>query len=753
MNVGLIRAPALALAALLATALLLAALSDPARADTFTVTKTQDTNDGSCLPDDCSLREAVIAANTRPGADEITVPQGTYTLTISGADEDASAYGDLDVASGEVKIQGAGAATTTVSAAGLNDRVFHVLDGAGATISGLTLSGGSPPYDNRTYGRGGGIYNGGTLTLTNSTVSGNTSSSFGGSSFGGGIFNVGTLTLTNSTVSGNETSGYGGGIANGGTLTLDGSTVSDNSANNDGGGISDYGGTLTLTNSTVSGNTSRRHAGGIQNLFGTLTLTNSTVSDNSASMVGGGVYIYDGDTTIENSTITGNTAPEGAGVASLGSDKRVKIDSSIIAANSTTDVYGSFGAYSFDSKGYNVIGDGYATGYGNATDAFDQPGDQTGVEDPGLGPLADNGGPTRTHALLSGSPATDRVATTSCPPPATDQRGTGRPFDGDGDGTPECDSGSFERSPGSVRFGSATYTVDEGAGTATITVVRQDGADGEVTVDYATSDGTASSGSDYTQTSGTLTFAHGDGSKTFAVPINDDTADEPEETVNLTLSNPQGGATLGTQSTATLTITDNDEAPSDTTPPTGAIKINDDALYTRSATADLSLSASDEGSGVTSMRFMNDGGSWSEWEPYATSKRWTLRNANGTRTVYVQYQDQAGNVSESVSDTIILDTVKPTISGMLPKPGTAITDTTPTIRATVRDNLTNLQKGNIKLYVNGVLISPTKWSYNASTDKLTYNSPKLSKGKKTVKIVATDRAGNVGARSWSFTIR
>jgi hypothetical protein len=93
-----------------------------------------------------------------------------------------------------------------------------------------------------------------------------------------------------------------------------------------------------------------------------------------------------------------------------------------IAANTGTgvDFVFGFGANSFDSDGDNLIGDG------NATGAFTQGGDQTAVADPGLGPLADNGGPTQTHAPLAGSPAIDAV-TGTCPPPDTDQRGVTRP--------------------------------------------------------------------------------------------------------------------------------------------------------------------------------------------------------------------------------------------------------------------------------------------------------------------------------------
>lgn len=190
----------------------------------------------------------------------------------------------------------------------------------------------------------------------------------------------------------------------------------------------------------------------------------------------------------------------------------------------------------------------------------------------------------------------------------------------------------------------------------------------------------------------------------------------------------------------------------DTTVPTGSVQINGGAAYTRSAAVKLSLS-SDDLRGVASMRFSNDGAEWSEWEPYATSKSWTLTGGNGARTVHVQYRDTAGNVSAAARDTIKLDTTRPTVSGMSPRHKSVITDTTPTIKATVKDKMTNLQKGNIKLYVAGKRIANSKFKYSASTDVLTYNSPNLSKGKKTVRIVATDAAGNVGARSWYFTIK
>jgi len=128
--------------------------------------------------------------------------------------------------------------------------------------------------------------------------------------------------------------------------------------------------------------------------------------------------------------------------------------------------------------------------------------------------------------------------------------------------------------------------------------------------------------------------------------------------------------------------------------------------------------------------------------------------ANGTHTFRVRATDVAGNVDATPAiRSWTVDTIRPTISGMSPRHASIIRDRTPTIKATVRDNLTNLIKSNIKLYVSGRLISATKYSYKASTDQLVYNSPRLSTGKKTVKIVATDAAGNVGTKSWQFTIR
>jgi hypothetical protein len=199
------------------------------------------------------------------------------------------------------------------------------------------------------------------LTIAN----GNSASS----PYGGGIFNNrGTLTVTSCTFSGNSaSSGFGGGIFNNrGTLTVTSSTFSGNSTSRRGGGIYNNDGTLTVTNSTFSGNSASRGGGGIFNNGSTLTVTNSTFSGNSASFGGGGITNNVGTLTLNNS----------------------------IVANSTSG--GDVHTYSGTVSGsHNLIGDGSGGLTGTITG------------DPLLGPLADNGGPTQTMALLPGSPALD----------------------------------------------------------------------------------------------------------------------------------------------------------------------------------------------------------------------------------------------------------------------------------------------------------------------------------------------------------
>ena len=430
-------------------------LSSPAWAATIVVDETADDNplvdNGSC-----SLREAIIAANTDAavdsciagdaGADTITLPAGTYTLSIGGTGEDLAATGDLDINT-DLTINGAGAATTTINGGAL-DRVFHVAGGATVEINNVTITNGN------VTGEGGGILNDAVLTLTDTTVSGNTSDDRGG-----GISNWdfdSTLTLTNSTISGNTASSEGGGIFNyNGTLTLTNSTISDNTATLNGGGIMSgaaVGSVLTLTDTTVSGNTSTTAwAGGIFN-NGTMTLTGSTISGNSDSLGVGGIT-QQGTATISNTTISGNIGrgiynTAGDGVNSTFTNVTIASNTgtgyyhsqtatftNTIIANNGTDCTGT-GNGVFTDVGWNLDSDDTCT----FTALTDFPG-----TDPLLGPLQDNGGATLTHALASNSPAIDTGDNAGCP--ATDQRGTTRPQDGDDDSTATCDIGAYEFVP------------------------------------------------------------------------------------------------------------------------------------------------------------------------------------------------------------------------------------------------------------------------------------------------------------------
>ncbi len=371
--------------------LLLLTQGQSAHAATFTVNSTADAVDaapgnGACATAGgvCTLRAAIQEANALAGADTITLPAGTYTLTIAGAGEDASATGDLDITGG-LTINGAGAGTTIVDGGAL-DRVFHVIGAITVQMTAVTVRNGSA-IGVALGANGGGILSNdsGTLTLNSSTISGNTAARYGG-----GIWNVGILTLNSSSVSGNTAASDGGGIYHGGgILTLNSSTVSGNSgAGGSGGGIYSQA-TMTITNSTISGNTS--FSGGIFNQ-GALTLNSSTVSGNG----GYGIDNRFGSATLKN-TIVANSA----GGNCLGT---------------------------MTSGGHNLSSD--------ATCAFGGAGDLNSTN-PLLGPLALNPpGSTETHALLAGSPAIDAGDNAGCP--ATDQRGVPRPQGA------KCDIGAYE---------------------------------------------------------------------------------------------------------------------------------------------------------------------------------------------------------------------------------------------------------------------------------------------------------------------
>jgi hypothetical protein len=232
------------------------------------------------------------------GADvTIVVAPGTYDESDSIG---ASTLNSLTVT-------GTGATTITDNRSG---PVLNVNSGT-VTLSGLTITNGAGSLSG---GGGGGIRNSGALTIDNSIVSNDIAAPVGSAASGGGIYNSGgTLTVTNSTLSGNSSSSGGGIYNSGGTLTVTNSTLSGNSAAS-GGGIYNSGGTLTVTNSTLSGNSSPS-GGGIYNSGGTLTVTNSTLSGNSSSS-GGGIYNSGGGTTSVAATVLAN-GPSGGNCGSI----------------------------------------------------------------------------------------------------------------------------------------------------------------------------------------------------------------------------------------------------------------------------------------------------------------------------------------------------------------------------------------------------------------------------------------------------
>src|SRR5829696_9692353 len=223
----------------------------------------------------------------------------------------------------------------------------------------------------------------------------------------------------NITVSGNNTVRVfevGTSTISGAKLTLNNLTVANGRADNAGGGILNLG-TLEVNNSTISGNRAGTFSGGIHNV-GTLTVNSSTISGNSAGTDNGGIgNASAGTLEVNNSTISGNSANNNGG--GIGNGSTATLNNTIVANN----------------EGGNCAGLPVTDDGGN----LEWPGNDCGFAlsaDPLLGPLADNGGPTQTHALQPDSPAID--AAVECPPPATDQRGVSRP---QGDA---CDIGSFE---------------------------------------------------------------------------------------------------------------------------------------------------------------------------------------------------------------------------------------------------------------------------------------------------------------------
>jgi parallel beta helix pectate lyase-like protein len=461
----------------------------------------------------CTLVDAITAANTDAatggcpagsGADTIVLPPGS-TQTLTTVHNDTYGPTGLPVISTVITI--AGQESTIARASGAPAfRLLAVTSTGDLTLQETTVSGGaSAGYPG---GYCGGVANyGGTLTITNSTISGITAgsgvansggtltitnSTISGNTGGGGVANYGgTLTITNSTISGNSgyfSGGYfgpyfGGGVyAGNGTFTITDSTIADNT----GGGVASAFGTLTITNSTISGNTggggvdvasstgtitnstiSGNTSSGVENVGSTLTITNSTISGNTAG-VGGGVLnrgLFDsysreylpGTLIITNSTISSNTAgTRGGGVANSRNDltlSNLTLIRTLVSGNTSPvgpEVFNDGAVVADNHNLFGVDGDARVVGFSpGATDVVPPPGVRLpDILDP---TLALHGGRTATYALVPGSPAIDAggpvCLDATGAPLTTDQRGRPRPVDGNGDGLVACDIGAFEFFP------------------------------------------------------------------------------------------------------------------------------------------------------------------------------------------------------------------------------------------------------------------------------------------------------------------
>jgi len=425
-----------------------------AYAATLTVNSLDDPGDGICDAGECTLREAIAAASSGDTISfDPSLAGGTIVLTATLKIEKALTL-DGSALKTPLTISGNKAVTvlyitykSSVSILDLDisdgqcgrDCVAGGINNEGALkIKNSTIAGNVATW-------GAGIYNAGTLTLTHVTLSNNQTANFdltcNACGLGGGIFNSGALVVADSTFTGNlSTRNGGGGIYNKGDLSVSQTTFDDNSA----GGYRDanrfitgYGGGIynvwraAISASTFSNNNTYEpgNGSGIANL-GTLKVTDSTFAANITRNLGAGIYNGPGGTlTVANDTFSGNVTYNGEyyGGGLYNQRGTVYLFNTILAnSDARTDCYNDSGYVYHTHNLIEINGDG-SHACGPARLAVDLM----------LGPLADNGGPTMTFALLPGSPAIDAGDNATCT--SADQRGVTRP-----QGI-LCDIGAFER--------------------------------------------------------------------------------------------------------------------------------------------------------------------------------------------------------------------------------------------------------------------------------------------------------------------
>ena len=392
----------------------------PQTGPVLTVNATDDSDDSVAGIAHCSLREAIHAANSTPGSNSIvfatTVPgvmtgvTGTVTLT----------NGQLSI-SEDLSVVGPGAKELTISG---NDssRIFHIPGPFLVTLSGLMLADGLAKGPNTGAGEsyGGAIFSQGRLQLEQCILRDNAADESGGAVYHSS-YSGGTLTVLESVLHNNEArSGVGGAICNSGLAAVIASCISSNQAGGGGGIWGVFAGSDTrLTNTTISCNTASDTGGGLGfAIDSTLSADSCTICSNRAGAYGGGISLggeYDDLFTLRNCIVAGNsalTSPDVSGPREL--------------------ISGDFNLVQ-NTNGITIIGLTTHNLYN---------------QDPKLGPLADLGGPTPTHALRYDSPAIDAGHSGGL---TTDQRGLLRPIDDpttpNADGGDGSDIGAYEADP------------------------------------------------------------------------------------------------------------------------------------------------------------------------------------------------------------------------------------------------------------------------------------------------------------------
>lgn len=424
------------------------------------VTKTSDSLDGSC-DSDCSLREAVVLANSLTGSQRIRLGAGVYTLTLPpergdperdegdvGIDEDDNLNGDLDIR-GELQIRGAGMDATIIDGTD-NDRILEVFQGASLDLRDLTLREGFSSFE------GGALLNHGLARIDRVRLRNNSTYHpwGGGTRCGGAIANYGEMLVTRSEFIGNgasggdSTAGCGGALHNAGRLVGRELLFLRNHATNDDDSAGQGGALYNLGSADIARSLFRDNYGDIGGALmndgsGSMTVANSTFANNGSTwswingaLQNGGVY-RPGVPSLQlvHVTIAGSS---GYGLVNFG---KVVARNSIIGGNFHNDLQAISNCRN-EGPAALLQARGLLQGTDSGNCHADLPFDDGQTFTRVLAPLADNGGFSQTYALPADSPALD-AAVGSCS--SHDQRRIARPRDGDEDGVARCDLGAFER--------------------------------------------------------------------------------------------------------------------------------------------------------------------------------------------------------------------------------------------------------------------------------------------------------------------